>query len=111
VPWHEAVGLRCCESAVFCCLGPTLCVVLRLCVAAQAPVLTHKPEKSCRGWHHRHRRRISIEICRQYPGHRPPERVLAARDAFTATLAAAAAARRQALLMGNHPKCARCLVP
>jgi hypothetical protein len=50
--------------------------------------------------HHRH---IGFELVQADPV-APPERLTAARDAFAATLAAAAAARRQALLMSIHPR-------
>lgn len=52
------------------------------------------------------RRRISIQLSGRHDPDAMPERLFAARKAFTATLASAAAMCRQAVLMSIHPKCA-----
>lgn len=49
------------------------------------------------------RRQITIQLEHMQTAE-PPQRLVAASDAFAATLAAAAKDRRQALLMSIHPR-------
>lgn len=106
VPWHR-LWLDCTVQAVFCCLGvDPVIVLIVLCGLG----VVFSPTSTCRNWHPGHRRRISIKLAGQYDHDRAPGRLCAAQDAFAATLAAAATARRQALLMSLHPKCAHLFV-
>ena len=88
----------------------------RQCSAARVPKLFGDPIAPygcpdphtlprCCDWHHCYRRGIRFEICRKDDYDHAAEQLCAARDAFAATLAAAATARRQALLMSIHTRC------